>query len=158
MENINETPTQFVTYIEKLSRLHKEVKHSTTEKHFFRGEIDEFFMGIRNKVRFPAIISEGYDLYYDESKQRNSSFIVCQQYKEDDNYDQIQSAWADCERIGEDFLRRMIDNPDEICGNFQYSTGEMIQNEQEKYVGIRFSISLISEFDDEIDETKWSDL
>lgn len=158
MENINSTPIQFVAYIKKLCRLHKEVKHSETERHFFRGEIEEFFMGIRNKVRFPGIISEGYDLYYDENKQRNSSYIVCQQYKEDDNYDQIESAFADCERIGEDFLKRMIDNQDEICGVFQSSNAEMLHNTQERYVGIRFSISLISEFDDEIDETKWSDL
>lgn len=155
------TPEQYYTYIESLAEKHVQIQHSDTSKHFFRGELEEFYMDLRNKVRFPALIAESYELTYDESnKTRETSFIVATNYQESKNWAQIYAATNLCENIGEDILRRMLSDEEggEICAAISLVSATPLLNEMYLYAGVRFTISVNSVFDDDIDEGKWTDL
>jgi hypothetical protein len=161
MKPNNDNPLQFYSYMEQLAVNHKDIKHHEKEKHYFRGELEEFYMGFRNEVHFPALIAEGYELEHDkERKSREFSFIVVKDYNENNDYNSIDAANDMCEMITEDILRRIIFDIDEHNLNyiFEYGNGVQIQNEDKRYVGMRYTAVLKSCFNEDIDETKWIDL
>lgn len=151
-------------YIENLSERHTLVQHSPSgEKHFFRGELEEFFMDLRNKVSFPAIIAESFEIRYDseeETKTRETSFIVATTYKESKNWSKINEALSLCERIGDEFLRRMMDDAENggVCANFVPVSAVPMLNEQHLYAGIRYTIDVHSPFDSEPNPDMWTDM
>ena len=99
----------YYQYIESLARSHRMVAHSDTEKHFFRGELEEFYMDLRNRVKFPAVIAESWEITFTQgSKERETSFIIAAAYKESKNWQNIYAALDLCERIGDEFLRRIL--------------------------------------------------
>ena len=82
------TSSSYYNHIEHLARTHKLVAHTDRDKHFFRGELEEFYMDLRNRVKFPAVIAESFELTWDEDaefKQRETSFIIAANYKESKN-------------------------------------------------------------------------
>ena len=164
MKPNNDNPLQFYSYMEKLAVFHKKLKHTEKEKHFFRGELEEFYTGYRNEINFPALIAEGYELNHETTnnvwKHRQFSFIVAQIYDEKNNYDAIDAANNTCEVITEDIIRRFIHDIEESNLNyvFDYGTGIQIENVEKRYVGMRYTAVLKSCFNEEIDETQWTDL
>lgn len=158
------TVHQYYQYLESLAEHHVLISHvpgDTNCRHFFRGELEEFYMDLRNKVRFPALIAEGFELTYDDDKmKRETSFIIASDYKETKNWDNIYAAMTLCERIGNEVLRRMLADNDngELCANFFPLTAVPLLNEQHLYVGIRYTINVESAFDSDVDETQWKDL
>jgi hypothetical protein len=150
--------------MEQLAVNHKKIKHSESEKHYFRGWRDEFYIGFRNEVKFPALVVEGYDLWHEKEKKifknREFSFIVVQDYREKNNYDQIDEANNICEIIAEDIIRRFIHDIEEYCPNysFEYGKGEQMQSEDKLYIGLCYTAVLKSCFNENVDKTQWSDL
>ena len=45
----NDTPQAFYTYLEKLATKHKQLRHHANEQHYFRGELQDFYEGFRNR-------------------------------------------------------------------------------------------------------------
>ena len=152
-------------YYEMMRQLavhHADIRHNDATPHYFRKELDEFYMGLRNNVNFPALIVEGFNLYYDTSpilqrKRRESSFIVVMNYDDDTDYEQIDDAFDYCEHIGDELLRKIITQTEEATCAFTVDdiSAVQVQNETDRYVGIRYTLTYSSPFDTDADNDKW---
>ena len=152
------TSSQYYQYIESLARSHKMVRHSDTDKHFFRGELEEFYMDLRNKVKFPAVIAESWEItFQEENKKRETSFIIAAAYKESKNWDNIYAAIDLCERIGDEFLRHIIADVDEgkFCGDVELMSAIPMVDEQHLYAGVRYTIQMSCPFRPDPDDDAW---
>ncbi len=158
------TAHQYYQYLEDLAASHVLISHVPGDgngKHFFRGELEEFYMDLRNKVKFPALIAEGFELSYDDGTvKRETSFIVASDYKESKNWDNIYAAMTLCERIGNEVLRRMLGDNDngDLCANIEPVSAVPLLDEQHLYAGIRYTIVVETAFDYNVDKAKWKDL
>lgn len=152
------TSRQYYQYIEDLAKSHVMVRHSDTEKHFFRGELEEFYMDLRNKVKFPAVIAESWEITFNqETKERETSFIIASSYRESKNWESIYFVMDLCERIGDDFLRRIISDTSDgaICADVELLSAVPMLDEQHLYVGVRYTIRLSCPFNPDQDEEAW---
>ena len=155
------TSAQYYQYIESLASSHRMVAHSDTEKHYFRGELEEFYTDLRNRVRFPAVVAESFEIsYHDGVKERETSFIIAANYRESRNWPQIYAALDLCERIGDEFLRRMSADMEDgaLCGSVEFLSAIPMVDEQHLYAGIRYTIRLTCPFIADPDEDEWNDL
>jgi len=161
------TTKAFSEYMENLAALHVDLSHSDGEKHFFRGELSEFYAGFRDSVNFPALILEGSELQFTSDQAHNSfkirdtSFMIVQHYAESDDYDAIAGAFDFCEQIGDDIFRKInSDKYDPCCMvikdfHFDDVSAFQIQNEKERYAGWRYTIAPKTPFCDLVNEDKW---
>lgn len=155
------TSSQYYLYIEELARLNTRVAHTDTEKHYFRGELEEFYTDLRNKVRFPAVVAESWEISFpDDHKDRETSFIIASAYKESKNWQHIYAALDLCERIGDEFLRRIMADASNgaICADVELLAAVPMLDEQHLYAGVRYTIRLSTPFNPNPDESEWSDL
>ena len=166
MEN-HTTPQAFYDYMQKLATLHVDLVHMPEEPHYFRGELEEFYTGLRDRVNFPALVQEGSEIRFTSDqalnsfKERDSSFMIVQSYESDNDYDAIYAAFDFCEKIGDEIIRRM--NKDKynadcmIIKDFLIEdvSAVQIQNVRERYVGMRYTVSPKTPFCSEPDKNKW---
>jgi len=155
------TVGQYYQYMESMATNHKAIKHRDNKKHYFRGELEEFYMDLRNKVNFPALIAESFEISFDdEKKTRETSFIVACDYKESKNWSKIYGATGTCESIGDEILRRMMTDSDngDICANIEPISAVPLLNEQHLYAGMRYTIRVKCDFDWVVNVEEWSDL
>jgi len=155
------TVGQYYQYIESLAASHTAIGHSDSEKHFFRGELEEFYMDLRNRVKFPALIAESFEISFNgDVKTRETSFIVACNYPESKNWQSIYGAMNLCEQIGDEVLRRMMTDASsgEICAELEVLSAVPVLDEQHLYAGMRYTIQISCEFDWDVDEQVWSDL
>lgn len=155
------TVGQYYQYIESLAANHVMMRHSDTEKHYFRGELEEFYMDLRNRVKFPALIAESFEISFNgDVKTRETSFIVACNYPESKNWESIYYNLSLCERIGDDILRRIMSDVGngEICAEVEVLSAIPLLDEQHLYVGMRYTINIGCEFDWDVDEQAWIDL
>lgn len=160
--SINTNILDLHSYFEDLAKKHERILHSSEKKHFFKGGLEEFFAGLRNKVKFPAVVFDGFELRYDGKdddiqKEREFSFTICQQFETAGNVEQRTQAVSDCEKIGEEFIKKIIYDLDESSCGFLFScaSGILMENTNEKYVGIEFTCLLTSKFNTKLDQTIW---
>ena len=161
------SPQAFSNYLKNLASLHRCLAHTPEKPHFFRGELEEFFMGFRDRVNFPALIQEGAEIHFttDEAdnafKERETSFMIVQSYENDNDYDEIYAAFDLCELIGDEIIRKMnCDKYETSCMvikdfHLEDVTAIQIQNVRERYVGVRYSFPNKTLFGNEIDAGKW---
>ena len=160
--------SQLVSYFESLARLHKDIGHSDSEKHFFRMEIDEVLGGInRTDVKHPFLILEGYgyDFTDDKSdnllKNRRGAFMLIDHVSDQTDYDAIQSTWENMEEIGDELLVKMkADKRNPLAPairDFDFSSIEaaLLANESDGNYGIRFTYVLTSPRSNEVNPDKW---
>ena len=141
------TSSQYYQYIESLARSHRMVAHSDTEKHFFRGELEEFYMDLRNRVKFPAVIAESWEITFTQgSKERETSFIIAAAYKESKNWQNIYAALDLCERIADD---------GGLCADVELMSAIPMVDEQHLYAGVRYTIRMSCPFNPDPDEDEW---
>lgn len=139
----------YTVYMRSLAERHRELHHSTEEKHFFRGELEEFWKQFRSDVCFPCLIVEGSDNEYSGSvhnlvKKRNTSFIVADRYDQHDDYDEIQLKMSRCEEIAEQIMGRILtdeENTPFYKVEVESIFGQYLQNESSRYVGYRISFN-----------------
>ena len=85
--DLHNSPQAFSRYLQDLAARHKSLNHTPEEPHFFRGELEEFYTGFRDRVNFPALIQEGGEVRFTSDnadnafKERESSFMVVQSYE-----------------------------------------------------------------------------
>lgn len=152
------TSAQYYQYIEYLAKSHVMVRHSDTEKHFFRGELEEFYMDLRNRVKFPAVIAESWEITFrQETKVRETSFIIASAYSGSKNWDSIYFAMDLCERIGDEFLLRIISDTSDgsVCADVELMSAVPMLDEQHLYVGVRYTIRMSCPFNPDPDEEAW---
>lgn len=155
------TVGQYYQYVEALATEHVYIRHTENEQHFFRGELEDFYMGLRNKVHFPALIAESYELSFDsDSKTRETSFIVVCDYKESKDWQRVYAAMDFCETIGDEILRRMMSDAEagDICAELEPISAVPVLDEQHLYAGMRYTIRVGCKFDYDVDRAKWNDL
>lgn len=155
------TSAQYYQYIESLAASHKMVGHTAAEKHYFRGELEEFYTDLRNRAHFPAVVAESFEITFAEgNKDRETSFIIAANYKESRNWQQIYAALDLCERIGDEFLRRIASDMEDgsMCGDVDFLAAIPMVNEQHLYAGIRYTIRIRHPFNMDPDEDEWTDL
>ncbi|MDR0207069.1 MAG: hypothetical protein LBI45_07445 [Bacteroidales bacterium] len=168
MENFS-TPKAFGDYMQRLASLHVSLAHTPEEPHYFRGELEEFYTGLRDRVNFPALIQEGSEIRFTSDqarnsfKERDSSFMIVQGYECDNDYDAIYAAFDLCEKIGDEIIRRInADKYDPACmvvKDFliEDASAVQIQNVRERYVGVRYTFSPKTPFWHEPDKNMWKD-
>lgn len=141
----------YTTYMRSLAAQHRELNHTAEEKHFFRGELQEFWQQFRSDVRFPCLIAESCDMKYTGEKgrlfkERSTSFIVADKYDQHDDYDEIQLKMSKCERIAEEILAKIISEDDAfIASRMDEGTGQYLMNEADRYVGYRMDFKIIEQ-------------
>jgi len=93
----------------------------------------------------------------DIDKEREFAFIVVQEYDRLNNVDQIEAAKSDCERIGEDFFNKILEDIDNstCMFDFSFATGIVMENVNERYTGIQFTCVLTSKYNTEVNNTVW---
>lgn len=138
----------YTTYMRSLAERHTAIHHTTEEKHFFRGELEEFWEQFRSMVNFPCLITERSELEYSGhisqmTKRRITSFMVVDHYDQHDDYDEILLKMSNCENIAEQIMGRMITDEDSPFFSIDTNSihGEYLQNEQERYVGFVMAFS-----------------
>ena len=167
MSTDKSSAADFQNYLKKLAVQNKELNHRVSEKHFFRNELEEFYMGFRGNVNFPALILESAELAFSDAprnafKERSSAFLVVDNYDTADDYDQIAEALDRCERIGDEILRKILaDSEDSAClevKSFKLSdcTCFPIENQKERYIGYRYLINSKTFFCQDTDPEKWN--
>ncbi|PKP20079.1 MAG: hypothetical protein CVU04_04710, partial [Bacteroidetes bacterium HGW-Bacteroidetes-20] len=57
----------FQNYMKNLAVQNKDLNHRSTEKHFFRKELEEFYLGFRSDVNFPALILESAEIAFTDA-------------------------------------------------------------------------------------------
>jgi hypothetical protein len=157
-----------VSYFERLAREHTEIRHSATEKHFYRFELEELLVGMITKIKYPALVLEGYDFMYQDSgsdnvsKKRNGAFMLLTHVSDPLDFNGIALAIDRLERIGEDILIKMrADKASRAVPvlrgfNIYESDGLMLRVSQTGQYGLRFSFSLSSAVDTNVDSTRWT--
>ena len=138
----------YTNFMRSLAVRHRDLKQSAESKHFFRGELQEFWQQFRSDVCFPCLIVEGSDNEYvgqenNIVKKRNTSFIVADRYDQHDEYNEIQLQMSRCEEIAEQIMGRVISSEDSPFQKVEVEsiTGQYLQNESNKYVGYRISFA-----------------
>lgn len=160
--------SQLVSYFENLARLHKDIGHTDSEKHFFRMEVDEVLAGInRTDVKYPFLILEGYSYDFTDNKSdnllknRQGAFMLLDHVSDSSDYQAIHEVWENMEEIGDELLVRMkADKRNPLAPavhDFDFSSVEalLIANEMDGNYGIRFTYVLTSPGTNEVDPNKW---
>ena len=160
--------SQLVSYFENLARLHKDIGHTDSEKHFFRMEVDEVLGGInRTDVKHPFLILEGYgyDFTDDKSdnllKNRRGAFMLIDHVSDQTDFDLIHSVWENMEEIGDELLVKMkADKRNPLASairDFDFSSVEasLLANESDGNYGIRFTYVLTSPRSNMVNPDKW---
>ena len=138
--------SDFSDYIKSLAISHVDIAHSDEAKHYFRGEVEEFFQNLRSAVCFPCVVLESCEVEYKNGapsfqKVRNTAFIVVADYDQLDDFSEIQNKLSLCEKIGEEFIGRIED--DNIFRiDMDSVVATYMQNQQQRYVGCRFAFSI----------------
>ena len=141
--DLHNSPQAFSRYLQDLAARHKSLNHTPEEPHFFRGELEEFYTGFRDRVNFPALIQEGGEVRFTSDnadnafKERESSFMIVQSYEEDGDYDAVYEAF--------DLKEFRLDEV----------TAIPIQNVRERYAGMRYTFTTSAPFWNEIDTRNW---
>jgi len=159
------TFSELITYFKKLATNHKEIRHSETEKHFYRFEVDEVLTGI-NKLKYPAFILEGYRFTYKDMKadnpvkKRQGAFILLDHVGDPGNHDKIHEAWDRLEEIGDDILSRInADKRDKTSPvrdfDLESVEGNLLATEMGNHYGIRFTFDIDCRYSREVNFEKW---
>ena len=164
MINFNLNATNFYSYMREIASKHKLIGKDSEEKnrkHFFIGELEDFYKGLNSVVEFPALVVEGFKLNLSDEEQstkyRESAFTVVFDYKDHDNYEQQTTCFSNSEDIGLEILRKMNEDACEtICPiGISDISGVQIINTKDKYAGIRFSFTLFNANVTEINNLIW---
>lgn len=139
----------YAAYMRTLAEKHRQLHHSKGDKHFFRGELQEFFENLRSVVRFPCLVLESSEVEYtgirpNISKRRTTSFIIADTYDLVGDFGEMELKVSGCERIAEQILGRMIADKVKPFSKIdpESITAEYLANTAQKYVGYRVTLTL----------------
>lgn len=162
--NFNLNANTYYAYMRQIASQHKEIGAdipNENRNHFFIGELQDFYNGLRSRVLFPALVVEGFSLNLldnQEALYRESAFTVTFPYEQEDNYDQQTECFSKSEDIGKEILRKMLLDAENANCPISISdiAGTMILNNTERYAGIRFSFTLVNANTNTINKSKWN--
>jgi hypothetical protein len=103
--------SEITAFFEQLAQKHKKINHSSTNKHFYRMELNDFVMGISGFKGFNMIL-EVMPLKYDGNNNDNAfkirevAFIIVKSLPSI-NKEYISAAFDECEAIVDDILSKL---------------------------------------------------
>jgi hypothetical protein len=148
---------EYYQFMKQIAERYRLIAHSEQQAHFFRGELEEFYVGLRNRVNFPALVVEGFNLSYSDTvKRRETSFIIAQSYTEQDDYDQLEEVFDLCERIGDEVVRYLGEYFSE-CARITNITAAQLENESEKYCALRYTFDIEMPFYQDLNADDWDE-
>lgn len=160
--------SDLITYFETLARQHVSIGHTDSEKHFFRMELDEVLGGInRTDMAFPFLALEGYDFGFTDNrsdnvlKNRGCGFMLVDHLSDMSDFTRKHEIWDEMEEIGTDIVVRMkrdkrnADVPVIRDFRFESVNAQLIMNEMNGNVGMRFTFDMSSPVDTEVNNNKW---
>ena len=136
------------------------------EKNFFRGELEDMYMSLKNKVEFPALALEGMSSEYIRKengwwRQITVAYCVFDSYEETGDYDAIDSVMIQTDKDAAKILGELIDeyqvystednryNGDcdetgDSLGTANYIGAETVEvvNSEQDYAGVRCTITV----------------
>lgn len=140
----------YMVYMRKLASEHRQLQHTDEEKHFFFGELPDFWENLRSEVHFPALVAEGCENEYtgsrsNLSKKRTTSFSIVEGYDQIGDIIEMTEKVSVCEKIAEEVLSRMMTDTDKPFRTVEVESisGEYNANTQQKYVGYRINLTLV---------------
>lgn len=155
----------FVEYCKQLATEHIYIRHSDTEKHFYRFELEEVLTGLSD-MHYPALILEGYRFAFKDArsdnpiKVRSGGFILLSHVSDASDYVAVHEVWDLMEEIGDDILarikadKRVITSP--VYGfDIESVSATLIQNELDNTYGIRFLFDIDCQMSLDVDSAKW---
>lgn len=142
-------------YMAGLAALHTSLNHRPPkEKHFFRGELEEFYNKLRSDVKFPCMILEGSEIdyigqTYNLAKVRHCAFMIVDNIEKMRDYEEIQVRMSKCEKIGEQIMGRIIQEAGKPETGSPFAqlvvsdmSAEYWHNEVQKYVAFRMKFTV----------------
>ena len=138
-----------------LAALHTSLNHRPpANRHFFRGELEEFYNKLRSDVKFPCMILEGSEIDYEGqsynlTKIRHCAFMIVDSIPQLRDYEEIQERMSRCERIGEQVMGRIIKEAGDPKSGSPFArllisemSAEYWHNEPQKYVAFRMRFTV----------------
>ncbi len=158
-----------VSYFQTLAQEHVSIKHSASNKHFFRFELDEILTGLPESACYPVLIMEGYSFVFNDqksdnpTKRRRAAFVIADRISDPGDYEVIHQTWDRLEEIGDDFLARIRADkrtPNNPVRDFDLNSVEanLIGTEFGNLYGIRYVFEIEGFFAAEVDPAKWLSL
>ena len=142
-------------YMAGVAALHTSLNHRPpANRHFFRGELEEFYNKLRSDVKFPCMILEGSEIDYEGqiynlTKVRHCAFMIVDSIERMRDYEEIQERMSRCERIGEQIMGRIIREAGDSASGSPFSrllisemSAEYWHNEPQKYVAFRMRFTV----------------
>ena len=140
----------YTVYMRMLATQHRRIHHTADKPHFFRGELQEFFEGLRSRVEFPCLIVESSEVGYTGTRQnltkrRTTSFIVADSYENVGDFSEMEEKMSGCGMIAKELLGRMLTDADKPFRSVDTDDieGQYLANEAQRYVGYRVNLTLI---------------
>lgn len=147
----NETIIDFYDVLRSEAASNPLIDSKEGEHHFFRGEANEFYNGLRNVCDYPCVVGEGFRNTYSKQgngiwKVRETSFAVVDGYPDTNDWDQIDTVFARCETIGDSILRKLMDEYSaQGCTLLAEDVeAEQVENMQERWAGVRYTVLIKS--------------
>jgi hypothetical protein len=159
--------SDLVDYFEDIARKHILIKHTNNVKHFYRFELDEVLTGMCSDIKYPALILEAYDFNYAESnsdnirKKRFGAFMLIDKVSDMKDFNRIHQVWDEMEQIGDDILVKMKADKESrlvpVLRDFDINNcdGVPLDVRTLGQFGVRFTFSLTSAINNNVDETRW---
>jgi hypothetical protein len=160
--------TDFVAYFEQIAAEHVDIGHSVSEKHFFRIELQEILTGLKTKIKYPALILEGYDFKFVDHnsdnlhKQVSCAFDVIDLVRDKGDYDLIHDTWQRMEEIGDEICIRILEDKRgrqlDILSYFHMEnvSGSLLVDMDLMHYGVRYEFLLSWPLVNDIDPDKWN--
>jgi hypothetical protein len=157
----------FVSYMEGLAGSNTDIAHSAANKKFYRFELDEFLAGLLTKAKYPCMVLEAYDFNFQDAgsdnirKSRSGAFMIIDRVADSGNFDKIHEVWDRCEKIGDQFLLKMRKDKQSrtvaaVRGfDIASCSGQPVMVSQTGQYGMRFTFTIVSGVNSDIDEEKW---
>lgn len=161
------TLTEYIAYFENIAKNHKAIKHSNTQKHFFKIDLEELISGLKTAIVYPALVLEGYDFSFIDNvsdnilKQRTCAFSILLKPKNTGDFKEIYSLYDIAEGIVNDIINLMWDHKRQrghtIVADFDLNSIEVlpISGIVENAVGYRVSFNMETGHDPEVTENNW---
>ena len=159
-----------VAYFEQIARNHKDIRHTDSEKHFFRFELEEMLTGMRSKINYPALVLEGYDFEFTDEKsdnvhkRLNCAFMILGKVTDKGDFDLIHDLWDRLEEIGDEIIIRILsDKRSRVVPVLTYFSmnsvnGAPLTDLQLVHYGYRYAFTLSWPCPNDPDSQCWSDL
>ena len=159
--------SDLIQYFRTLATQHIDIGHTTTDKHFYRFELEEVLTGLK-KVNYPALILEGYRYSLTDKqsdnvlKERSGAFMLLGHLNDIGDYDAMHQLWDNLEMICDDIIIRIKSdkrNPEsKAIRDFDLGSVNvaLIANENDKNYGIRCTFTISSPLPTDVNPEKWN--